>query len=514
MGIMLIFFYLIPNGRLPTKWAYIPLLSSIFLVSIYNITEIGLIVLSAEVLSVVNFTLIGLILLAGGLQIYRYLRGSNAMERQQTKLILFGLLAFVLSVIIWFSIFGRVLDIPAGTPRLLANIVGLYIIFATTTFLPVALTIAIMRYRLWDLDFAINRSLVYGALTIFLGALFGSILLIINTLFQGFSGGPLVALTLSAALFGAIFHPTRRRLQRFVDQRFYHIYIDYQKTPLPTPVSSGQTQVLRQTDFGTYKNLELIGRGGMAEVYKSTHPTLGTPVAIKVLPISLASQPDFRKRFIREAQIVTSLEHPHIVRVFDYGQQDDKHYMVMEYVSGRDLNDFLQTNGKLSLATCLPLIQQIARALDYAHAQGLVHRDIKPSNILLDANNDMRVVLTDFGIAKLLDAQTAMTGTGGVLGTFDYIAPEQIEASPTVDGRADLYAFGVMVYQMLTGELPFKHNNPGALLMAHMTQPPPDPRKITPSLSRDAADAIQRAMAKNPLERFGLAQEFAAELNG
>lgn len=125
----------------------------------------------------------------------------------------------------------------------------------------------------------------------------------------------------------------------------------------------------------------------------------------------------------------------------------------------------------------------------------------------------MRVVLTDFGIAKILDARTAMTGTGSVLGTFDYIAPEQIEASTTVDGRADVYAFGVMVYQMLTGELPFKHNNPGALLIAHMTQPPPDPRQIAPDLSSNPAYAIQRAMAKNPIERFVTAGEFVAKLS-
>jgi serine/threonine-protein kinase len=234
------------------------------------------------------------------------------------------------------------------------------------------------------------------------------------------------------------------------------------------------------------------------------------------MPAALAAQADFRQRFTREAQIVAKLEHPNIVRVFDYGEQDDMPYMVMEYVSGQDLGAFLRANGKLSLASALPLMRQIAGALDYAHTHGLVHRDIKPSNILLDPVGAMtgqtRVVLTDFGIAKVLDARTAMTRTGGVLGTFDYIAPEQIEASPHVDGRADVYALGVMVYQMLTGELPFKHHNPGALLIAHMTQTPPDPRQLAPDLSRDAAHAIQQAMAKNPGERFATAGAFVAAL--
>lgn len=387
------------------------------------------------------------------------------------------------------------------------------------------------RYlSLWDIDFFINRSLVYGALTIVLLVFFGLSLFVVSQLFQDFAGGPVLAVAISAAGFGAIFHPTRRRFQRFVDQRFYNIQIDYQKTPIPR--LQDLIQLLRPTHFGAYRQLELIGRGGMAEVYKSTHPRLNRPVAIKILPAALAAQADFRQRFTREAKIVAQLEHPNIVRVFDYGEQDATPYMVMEYVNGQDLGAFLRASGNLSLASALPLIRQIADALDYAHAHGLVHRDIKPSNILLDSashpggdsaspalmvavggtTSQMRVVLTDFGIAKVLDARTAMTRTGGVLGTFDYIAPEQIEASPHVDGRADVYALGVMVYQMLTGELPFKHHNPGALLIAHMTQPPPDPRQLAPDLSRDVAHALKRAMAKNPGERFATAGEFVAAL--
>ena len=310
---------------------------------------------------------------------------------------------------------------------------------------------------------------------------------------------------------GISFNPTRRRIQRFVDQRFYHIEIDYQKTP-PDLSTSGNTEVLRQTRFGVYEDLELIGRGGMADVYKSIHPTLGTPVAIKILPERLAAENEFRQRFAREALVVSKLQHPNIVRIFDSGEQDGKHYMVMEYLTGKDLDRLIKNNGKLPLAQALPLIQQIASALDYAHTQGFVHRDIKPSNVLLDSNGT-RAVLTDFGIAKINDAHTVMTVTGYMLGTFDYIAPEQIQESAHVDGKADIYALGVMVYQMLTGEMPFKHINPGALLIAHLNQPAPDACEILPDLPHHVAVAIQKAMAKKPEERFATAAEFAMEMS-
>jgi serine/threonine-protein kinase len=204
------------------------------------------------------------------------------------------------------------------------------------------------------------------------------------------------------------------------------------------------------------------------------------------------------------------------VRIFDSGEQDGRYFMVMEYLAGKDLDQLIKLNGRLSLSQALPLIQQIASALDYAHAAGFVHRDIKPSNVLLEAasNGSLRAVLTDFGIAKINNAHTVMTITGYMLGTLDYVAPEQIQESSRVDGRADIYALGVMVYQMLTGKLPFKHSNAGALLIAHLTQPAPDACETLPDLPHNIGTAIQRAMAKKPEDRFATASEFAQELAG
>jgi len=210
---------------------------------------------------------------------------------------------------------------------------------------------------------------------------------------------------------------------------------------------------------------------------------------------------------------VSKLQHPHIIRVFDFGESGGTHYMVMEYIAGKDLGRFLTERGRLSFAEAIFILKGIASALDYAHAQGLIHRDIKPSNILLDTASAMlNPKLADFGIAKMMGNATHYTRTGSVLGTFDYIAPEQIQGAANINRRADIYAFGIVAYQMLTGQLPFQHNNPGALLIAHMTQSPPDPRDLMPEISAETARAIRRAMAKSPDERYPTAGEFVNTL--
>ena len=501
-GLIVFFWFLLfPNGKLFPRWSW-----AILLIILLGFMQLGL--LMNRIITVLGW-IAALALIA--ILHFRYRYAFSAVERQQSKWVITAMITGILPLLITGFIYQTSWYAHQYNAGAIAYLFNQFSFIVLTVSLTLGIFFSILRYRLWDIDFIINRSLVYGALTVLLALVFGGSLFLVSRIVEGQNF--VLAFGITALIAGTSFNPARRRIQRFVDQRFYNINIDYQKTPLDIP-SGSATQVLRATHFGVYQNLELIGRGGMAEVYKSTHPTLNKPVAIKILPDHLAEESDFRQRFTREAQVVSKLEHPNIVRIFDSGEQDGKHYMVMEYLSGSDLGALIRANGRLSLSQTLSLVKQIAAALDHAHSQGYIHRDIKPSNVLLDtSHNEIHAVLTDFGIAKILNVHTAMTRTGSVLGTFDYIAPEQIQEASTLDGRADIYALGVMVYQMLTGELPFKHNNPGALLIAHLNQPPPDSCSLVPDLPERICGAIQKAMAKKPEERFAMASEFATALN-
>ena len=284
----------------------------------------------------------------------------------------------------------------------------------------------------------------------------------------------------------------------------------------PKPHLSRADSLPPGTHLGSYEVLESLGRGGMAEVYKGRHPRLERTVAIKILPAGLAADVNFRQRFEREAQAIASLRHPNIVQVFDFGDVEGMYYMVMEYIKGIDLSRHLRAVERVELGQARSIMRDLAAALDYAHVEGLVHRDVKPSNVMLQpvtsGGKGKRAILTDFGIAKILNQDTAATKSGVMMGTLDYMAPEQIRTAAEVDGRADVYALGVMLYQMLTGALPFAGDNPGAVLMAHLQEPVPDPRQLAPELPQDVAMATVRALAKEPADRFATAGELAVAL--
>ena len=251
------------------------------------------------------------------------------------------------------------------------------------------------------------------------------------------------------------------------------------------------------TTLGPYRIVERLGRGGMAAVYKAYQPSLDRYVAIKVLPAHLADEPGFAERFRREARAVAKLEHPHILPVHDYGQEGERTYIAMRYVEGGTLKDLL---GKpLALPLIVDLIGQIAEALDYAHEHGIIHRDVKPSNVLLDRGN--WALLTDFGVARMVEATQQLTGTGVGVGTPAYMSPEQGQGKK-VDRRSDVYSLGVVLYEMLTGRVPFEAETPLAVVWKHVNEPLPLPRSLNPETPGAFERVVLKAMAKEPGQRF------------
>ena len=261
------------------------------------------------------------------------------------------------------------------------------------------------------------------------------------------------------------------------------------------------------SQLASYRIVEELGRGGMATVYKAFQPALSRYVAIKVLPDQLAGDPGFRERFQQEAVAVARLRHHAIPAVHDYGQADGNTYIVTELLGGGTLSDKLGT--PLPVAETVKLLEPIADALDYAHSQGVVHRDVKPSNVLLTDRG--APVLSDFGLAKMMESSSRLTATGSVMGTPQYMSPEQC-AGEEAGAPSDLYSLGVMAYEMLCGTVPYDAPTPMAVIMAHLQKPLPLPRSMNPALSEGVEAILLKALAKSPADRYESAQAFIAAL--
>jgi len=262
-------------------------------------------------------------------------------------------------------------------------------------------------------------------------------------------------------------------------------------------------------DLGGYRVLRIIGTGGMGTVYLARHPWLQRSDAVKVLSAELCADPDFRARFLREADLAAGLEHPNIVRVYTRGETTDgRLWIAMQFVDGADA-DAAQQAGDITAARAVQITGEVAKALDYAHARGVIHRDIKPANFLLAPQTGAadRVLLADFGIARALDEAHRLTMTGAMVATVAYAAPEIIEGTHA-DHRADIYALGCSLYRMLTGRPPFE-GSMTAVMMAHLSSPPPRVSAAHPGLPAPLDAVIARAMAKNPADRYPSARALA-----
>ena len=251
--------------------------------------------------------------------------------------------------------------------------------------------------------------------------------------------------------------------------------------------------------LGGYSLVEELGRGGMATVYKAYQPKLERSVAVKVLdPAYITDDSDVLARFRREAKAIAALRHPNILTVYDYGEKDGLAYIVMEYVEGGTLKDRLQ--GKpFDCQRAVGIGIGVGRALAYAHDQGIIHRDVKPANILL--HREDWPLLADFGLVKLQQARRALTQAGMILGTPDYTSPEQA-LGETADHRADIYALGVVLFEMITGQLPFKAEKAFDILLMHINDSPPSPCNLAPDTPKILEEVILKALAKSPDERY------------
>ncbi|MCP4539428.1 MAG: protein kinase [Chloroflexi bacterium] len=273
-----------------------------------------------------------------------------------------------------------------------------------------------------------------------------------------------------------------------------------------TPASlEGQT-------LGKYRVLEPLGRGGMARVYRAFHPQLNRYVAIKVLRSDLVDEEEFLVRFRREAQAVAALRHPNVVQVFDSDVQDEVYYMVLELLEGdalkTRLNDYRTRDERMPLGEMVRVLLDVLDGMAYAHSEGMIHRDIKPGNILLTKRG--QAVVADFGIARIVGS-TQHTAAGALMGTLNYISPEQGLQGQS-DARSDIYSLGIVLYEMLTQRTPFEADTPLAVLMKHVNDPLPLPRRIDPYIPESFERIVLRALAKDPDDRYQNAEEMAHAL--
>jgi len=270
------------------------------------------------------------------------------------------------------------------------------------------------------------------------------------------------------------------------------------------------------SEFAGYRLESLLGHGGMSIVYRAEHIQLGRTVALKLLAPELSDEGDFRDRFVEESRLAASLDHPNIIPIHEAGEENGLFFIAMRYVDGPDLRTIIKQEGHLDLAKTTSIIGQVAAALDAAHEKGLVHRDVKPANILVASGHGPEhtdhVYLSDFGVAKHTTSRV-LTKTGLFVGTVDYAAPEQIEGKP-LDGRADLYALGCVLYECLTGARAYDRDSEVALMYAHLLEQPPAVTEKRPDLPHEIDQVVAKAMAKSRDDRYASGSEMVADLRG
>ncbi|HJV31424.1 MAG TPA: Stk1 family PASTA domain-containing Ser/Thr kinase, partial [Bacillales bacterium] len=259
---------------------------------------------------------------------------------------------------------------------------------------------------------------------------------------------------------------------------------------------------------GRYKILDMIGGGGMANVYLAHDMILDRDVAVKMLRLDLTNDDDFIRRFHREAQSATSLNHPNIVNIYDVGEEKDLYYIVMEYVDGQTLKQYIQSHSSLRVEEAISIMSELTSAIAHAHQNHIVHRDIKPHNILIDRNG--KVKITDFGIAMALSS-TSITQTNSVLGSVHYLSPEQARGG-MANKKSDIYSLGIVMFELLTGRLPFSGESAVSIALKHLQSETPSVRRWNPSIPQSVENIVLKATAKDPFHRYKNVEEMGEDI--
>lgn len=489
-------FALFPDGVARPRWVRWWVLARIPMMLNYVLDVIPVL---NQFFVYVDIVMFGALMVA---QYQRFQQDRISIERQQTKWILLGM-AFGLG----FFFIRRLADtyLMESFPELYIMIYGVSRVAVLS--IPLAITLALLRYRLYDVDWVLNRSLIYALMTAFIIGVFALSLYVSQILLSQFvstSDARLLMAVLSALLVAWLYEPTRARLQRVVDQRFFRLRlppeaIAARETPL-APTASWTGVQLDELIIG-----DLVGRGSMGQVYLATYRD--QRVAVKLLPKENLDDVMSHRLVQREMRLFRNLNHPNICQMLGGGLYQGAPYIIMEYIEGEELERVLEVRGVLTLDETRLIVRDTAAALDYLHERNILHRDVKPRNIILQ---DMRAVLTDFGTARTL---SGTQGTGNLLLTTpDYTAPEQIQEGGHASAATDIYSLGVVVYRMLTGQKPFE----GTLrqkMLAIVHTPARDPRELNATIPEFTAQAILRALEKDPARRFATAGEFARALS-
>jgi len=277
----------------------------------------------------------------------------------------------------------------------------------------------------------------------------------------------------------------------------------------PRPIPEGPFVSHVGEIIGNYEVLNEIGRGGMGQIYMAKHRTIGRTVAIKFLNTILTADPLYTDRFFREAQAAGKLSHPGIIALYDAGCLDNEmYYLIMEYVEGRDLHSVVSEQGVFSVGDAANIVCQVAEALGYAHTAGFIHRDVKPENLLL--GKDGTIKICDLGLAKRIGDDGLITQRGMIMGSPNYMAPERLSCSLTIDARADIYSLGAALFFLVTGRIPYE-GTPPVIMSKHLSAPLPDPHEVRSDLPDDICNIIRKMMEKDPAARHqSMAEVFEA----